>query len=513
MARFPAVVCLLAACAARAPQGQWVEREGLGGSHAVTDPAAPAIDVDVAKLDAAAIDTLDEATVRAAMAKVGDAAPAARLALRGARLAWHRGDAATARSLIARAASAADHDAVRSELAALGGQVAATAPVDVKTVAVLLPLSGRFSVIGSELKVAVQLAPAAGTSWMFIDTKGEPEGAAAAVDQAAARGAVAILGPVGEREAIAAARAAALHGVPIALLAPADGADPASGVFRVVDSPGDEGRAVARLAASESFPTVAVFAPRDDVGSESGAAFIAEARRLGLQVTNDGSYDPTGGNLEPDVKAFLNLVPATNPKLRAHLARHGKKGWTTFSPDVNYSLLYLPDRYDRAALVAAFLPYYGVELRTTEFPDPAMLSRKHNGVMPQVVQLVGGAGWHHVSLPIRGGAAVQGAMIVDAFPGELGGDTGIAFWAAFQQRTNRTPSAAAAETHDAAMLVANVRKDIAASPDPRAAFRAAFARGKLDDGACGPAAMGADGELVREPAILEVSGDQLLLAP
>jgi ABC-type branched-subunit amino acid transport system substrate-binding protein len=378
---------------------------------------------------------------------------------------------------------------------------------------VLLPLSGRFASIGSELKLAVQLSSATGTTWLFLDTRGEPDGAVAAVEQAMAKGAMAILGPVGEREAIAAARAAALHGLPIGLLAPADGADPASGVFRLVGSPADEGRAVAQLAHDEGFPTVGVFAPRDDVGGDSAAAFIAEARRLGLQVTGEGAYDPTGGNLEPDVKDFLGMVPAKNPRFAEHLRRNGKKGWLNFTPDITFSLLYIPDRYDRAALVAAFLPYFGVELRTTEFPDPDKLRRKHGGVMPQVVQLIGGAGWHHSSLPIRGGPAVQGAMIVNSFPGDLGGDLGIAFAAAFQQRTNRAPSAAAAETYDAATLVAKVRQEVAGSQDPRKAFRASLARAKLDDGACGPASLGPDGELVREPAVLEVVGDQLQLMP
>src|SRR5207253_969546 len=147
---------------------------------------------------------------------------------------------------------------------------------------------------------AVQLAQASGTSWLFIDTKGEPDGAVAAVEQAVAKGAAAILGPVGEREGLAAARAAALHDIPIGLLAPADGADPRAGVFRMVGSPADEGRAVAQLALDEGFPTVAVFAPRDDIGKESASAFVEHAKQLGLAVTGEGTYDPTGGNLEPD---------------------------------------------------------------------------------------------------------------------------------------------------------------------------------------------------------------------
>lgn len=507
-------IVALVACSHPKP-GSWVERDLTTTTHETRGSASePLPDVDVSKLDAAGIDRLDEAQLQAALARVGDAAPAGRLALRGARLAWHRGDDAAARALLARAASAADEATVHAELVALGKQVAATPAVQPKLIAVLLPLSGRFSSVGSELRAAIQAAPGEGASWLFLDTKGEVDGAIAAVEQAYQKGAIAILGPAGEREATAAARAASLHDIPIGLLAPADGADPGAGVFRMVESPADEGRAVARIAADESFPTVAVLAPRDDVGSDSAAAFVDEAKRLGLAVTRQGSYDPTGGNLEPDVKDFLDLVPARNPRLAEHLARYGaKKGWQTFSPDVAFSLLYVPDRYDRGALVAAFLPYFGVELRTTEFPDPDALKRKHGGHMPQVVQLVGGAGWHHPTLPVRGGTAVQGALVVDTFAGELGSDAAAAFVADYQKRTGRPPSAVAAQAHDAAWLVARARREAAASSDPRAAMRAALARAKLDDGACGAAALGPDGEITRAPSVLQVEGDQLVVAP
>jgi ABC-type branched-subunit amino acid transport system substrate-binding protein len=509
----------LVACGSKTPQRSWIEREDpLGTSH-VQPPAtssaagSDAKPVDLARLDAATIDELDLPTASAVLQQLGDRAPAARVALRAARLAYHQGDIADARAFVARGSTAADEPDVHAELSALATALAAP-PVDPATIAVLLPLSGRFAGIGAEIKAAIELAPPDSTKWLFLDTRGEPDAAAAAVDTARKKGALAILGPVGTREAIAAAREAAQDAIPIALLAPADGADPAAGVFRLVGSPADEGRAVARIAQADSFPTVGVFAPRDDVGQETASAFVAEAQRLGLSVTGQGTYDPTGGKVEPDVKAFLNLVPATNPRLAAHLRKNPRDGWKTFSPDVPFSLLYIPDRYDRAAIVAAFLPYYGVELRSREFVDPNQLQRKHGGHMPQVVQLVGGAGWHHPSLPVRGGDAVQGALLVDAWAGPDGGTIAADFAAAFQQRTQRTPTSAAAEAYDAALLVTTARAALSPStPDARAAFKSALARAKLDDGACGPAAMGADGELTRELAVLEVEGDQLVLAP
>jgi ABC-type branched-subunit amino acid transport system substrate-binding protein len=511
-----AVALVLAACGPKVQTGGF-EREDLGRSHAKsqasTPLATPTKVVDLAKLDAATIDELDLATATAVIDQLADRKPAARVALRAARLAHHQGDDADARAFVARATTAADEAEVHAELSKLATELAEP-PVDRKTIAVLLPLSGRYAALGSELRTAISLASPDGTSWLFRDTKGEPAAAAAAVACAASKGAVAILGPVGTREAIAAARAASLHGIPIGLLAPADGADAASGVFRLVSSPADEGRAVARLAQADNFPTVGVFAPRDDVGAETADAFVTEAQKLGLRVTANATYDPTGGNLEPDVKQLLDLVPARNPRLAEHLAKHPKDGFKTFSPDVPFTLLYVPDTYDRAAIVAAFLPYYGVELRTREVTNPLTLQRKHGGHMPQIVQLIGGAGWHHPSLPIRGGEAVQGAMIVDMFIGADGGDIAADFTTAFQQKTTRAPSGAAAEAFDAATLMTKARATLSPStPDPRAALRLALSRVRIDDGACGPAAMDTYGEIARTPAVLEVEGDQLVVAP
>ncbi len=503
-----------AACGPRTAPGEpsWIERDL--STHAVRAPRGqPAA---TPRIDPARIDEVDEATARAALDAVGDGAPAGKLALRLARLAHHRGDDGEASELLARAARAADAGDVAAPAGALGRELV-TAAVDPALIAVLLPLSGPYGGIGGELRAAIELAPAAGTRWLYLDTRGTAEGAVAAVEAAIGKGAIGLLGPVGQRESIAAARVAASRGVPIALLAPADGASAEAGVFRVVASPADEGRAVAQLAAQDGFPTVGVLAPRDDVGRDAAQAFAAEAGRLGLQVTAQGSYDPTGGDVEGDVRAFLGLVPANNPRFAAHLARRGKAGWTTFSPDVPFTLLYIPDRHDRAAIVAAFLPYYNVELRTGATTDPDRLARKHGGRVPQIVQLIGGAGWHHPTLPVRGGPAVQGALIVDDFAGELGGDAAVQFAAEFQQRTRRAPSTAAAEARDAAALIAAARAQAAeagaGTVAPRSALRAALARARLDDGACGPAAIGPDGELERTPSVLEVQGDALILAP
>ncbi len=486
------------------------------------DTVAAAVDVaalggDVsAERDAIldAIDQLDEETLAALHADADAArAPAGAIALRLALLAHHRGDDAAARRWLEAMAGAAD--AADPELAPVARALAAeTAAANPKVVAVVLPLSGRFAAIGEELKAAIGLLDREGATVAFLDTTGTEAGAADAVDRAAAAGAVAILGPVGERESVAAARRAAELGIPIALLSPADGADPDAGVFRLVTSSADEARGAARLAARDAYPTAAVLAPRDDVGQQMADAFAAEAAALGVAVARVGFYDPTASDLAPDIKEFLDLVPARNPRLARHLRRHGKKGWTTFSPDVDFSLLYIPDSHDRATLVAAFLPYYGVELQTTEFADPDMLARKHGGRIPQVVQLLGSGGWNHPGLIARGGDPIEGALFVDACAGALDG-AGLSgeVAARFHERADVDPSSAALQAFDAARIVLTARARAASfdADDPRERMRQALASAKLDDGACPPATMSGAGELERDVVVVAVDGGELVL--
>ena len=254
---------------------------------------------------------------------------------------------------------------------------------------------------------------------------------------------------------------------------------------------------------------MAVWVPNDDVGNEAADAFASEAKALGLSVTSRASYDPAAKDFQPVVEKLLGLDPETNPRYKAFIARNGRRSKKAFTPDVPFGLLYLPDRYDRSALIASFLPYLGVETRNSDFPDAEMLRRKHNGRVPQIVQLLGGSGWHHPSLPIRGGAAVEGAWVIDWFVGDL--DSGMAadFAAAFHDATGQAATATTAQVYDAAHAVFTARATVSATAkNPRSEFRRALAHVRIDDGACGGQAMDPDGELQRAPTVLQVTSGQ-----
>lgn len=523
-----AALAVVAACGTRAAGPPLEQRHASAPAPAPRDPAAiladavhagapaaileaaaaaPAEAVDAAMpAIAAAVAALPERELAALAARLpSDRAPAGRMALRLAELARRAGDReARARWLaVAQAAPDRDPDAT----VALAGRAA----VDRAVIAVLLPLSGPHAAIGRELAAAIALAPPEGATALVLDTGGDPVGAARAVEAADAAGAVIALGPVGVRESEAARARAVELGLPLALLSPSD-PPPAPGQFGLLDSPATEAAQAAGVAAALGIGAVAVLAPRDEVGATAAAAFTAAAESLGLTVVARGDYALEARALGPDVKAFLGLDPTTNPRLAAHLRRYGKRGWSTFSPDVAFALLYIPDRYERAALVASFLPYYGVELHTEDFPDLSTLARKHGGRIPQVVQLLGSSGWHHPSLLTRGGPAVEGALVLEPCPLDVGDAGATEFVEAFRAAHRKAPSATAAAAADAWRLVTRAQAR-AGGRDLRAAVAAALMTVQVDDGACGESRVGADGRIDRTPAVLKVDAGEFLLEP
>jgi ABC-type branched-subunit amino acid transport system substrate-binding protein len=431
-------------------------------------------------------------------------------ALRLARIAQHRGDVKNARIWAKRAGESG---------AAIAKALDRAEKVDASLVAVLLPLSGAHAGIGREMRIAIELAAGRGVRFEFLDTRGEEAEAERMVERAFADGAVGVLGPVGQAEGRAAATRAVELGLPMALLAPGLAPAPEVGLVRLWPSPEWEAAEAARLAVELGHDRLAVLAPRDDQGAAQTAAFRRAALAAGAEVVAIGEYDPTGSDLEPDLKRFLGLDPMQNERLRRHLRAKGmKEGWKSFSPDIQFDLLYIPDEHARAALVASYLPYFNIEVRNSDLMDTMSLRKKHGGRLPSVVQLLGSSGWHHAGLIPRGGAAVDGALVVVPCGGLGSGsddqgldiaDDALDLVSRFEQRTGHPPGAVAAQAHDAARLFLAARAAASArrGAGARAALATELARAELKDGTCGPARV-VRGELSVQASLLRVDGDE-----
>jgi ABC-type branched-subunit amino acid transport system substrate-binding protein len=431
--------------------------------------------------------------------------------LRFALVLHHKGDNAGVRRQLRRAEHAkrlGPHiDALRARLEVV--------PVDAAKVAVLLPMSGKFAAIGEELWAGMSLAqdPESPALVTVYDTLGTEEGAANAVRQALAAGSILAIGPAGRLESRAAARVAAAANLPIALMAPASSAANAeTGVFRLALSPSFEAEQAAIVAVELGYRLLAVMTPRDELGRKQARAFIKMAHASGAAVVSQGSYDPSGANMEQDFKKFLEIEATVNPRYRRHLRTYGKKSWKSFTPTLPFDFLYIPDTVERGTLAASYLPFFNVELRTHDDMSITRLRTKHRGLMPRVVQLMGGSSWLDPSLSARGGAAVEGALVIGTCPGGHGMDLserGRSFEAAFRRLQGRTPSAAAATANDAMNMVLQVRDWAAKHGGQRADAARAMRSAQLRDGVCGTQTMHASGQIEGEIEVLRVEQGNL----
>ncbi|MBI4511343.1 MAG: penicillin-binding protein activator [Deltaproteobacteria bacterium] len=463
---------------------------------------------------------------RARQALDGHAWPAPRVAFRLLALSVHVGDA---KGAAARLSDVSSDLVLLARARALIAELEARQAARPNVIGVLLPLSGRFAAIGREIRAAIEIAAEdeQGIELAFVDTKGDEHVAAEAVDELVAKVQPAVvMGPVGEREAAAAAARAAALRLPMALLSPISGiADSASGIVRLWGSGEGRARAAASVAVRLGFHDLAVFAPRDEQGRAEAEAFARAALALGARVVARATYDPTG-SIEEDVKALLGLDPSQNERLRRHLAKNKKQGWKTFTPAVPFDLLFVPDSHDRAALVASFLSFFNVELRTGDGVDWEFLRRKHGGRRPSMVQLLGSSGWHDPALLVRGGTAVHGALVLglSCEPldelGEPVSDAAALLVGRFNERHGRAPSPIAAEAYDSARMVFLARKRALAAlveagvkvegPNLRHAMARTLAGISLEEGACARAQVDAQGELLRAPSVFRVERDGFL---
>jgi len=271
-----------------------------------------------------------------------------------------------------------------------------------------------------------------------------------------------------------------------------------------------EAREAAQIAIELGYGAPAILAPRNERGTLMAEAFAKAAREAGAASVRVGFYDPSATELESDLKQFLGLDIRTNLRLRRHLRRFGrKKGMKTFSPDVDFDLLYVPDTYDRAALVVSYLPFFNVELRSGDRVDGIGLRRKHGGRVPSLVQLLGSRQWNHPSLISRGGAAIDGALVmescIDGADPEIANDDNARLAVRLHRAIGKPPTRMALQAYDVTRMIF----ERASSGEHRG--HDLFLGAQQKDGACGPMEIDARGQLLRSSLLLRVEGDQLIL--
>jgi len=396
---------------------------------------------------------------------------------------------AEARRAAERAASGED-PLTRREASELLARLDAWADARPRRLGLLLPLSGRYQRIGQAALEAIQMAlPPDGTVTLVVrDTRGDAEAAARAAEELVLDEHVAaLLGPVGEREAAAAAATAARLHVPHVVLSARDELGPGSPTtFRLRVSPEELARALARYAYETlGLRRAAVLFPRKPSGERAMGAFWDEFVRLGGEIRAAQGY-------ARDTKDF-------NGPVRALLAAP-KPGRGT----VDFEGLFLPDRALTVRRLVPFLRFWGLRVKTS--PDLTGTPRH------PVVQLLGGPGWNHAAVVDRGENLTDNAIFMAPFFVDPGDPLAVDFADRFQARYRRPPTAFHAEVRDAAAVV--VRALLAtdgAGPALREALRARLASTIGFPGVTGGVSVDGRGVLVRMPKLLTVDLDRLRL--
>ena len=201
-----------------------------------------------------------------------------------------------------------------------GQQIAPQAAVG--KVAILLPLSGAQKDIGQSLLQAAQLAVfdmgEAGFELLPFDTNGTPQGATAAVEQAAAQNVKLILGPLLANNVSAAGTAARQHNLNVIGFT-TDWTKAGNNVMTIGILPFDQGTRLAQYAAQTGKKRVAIINDNGAYANAVVTAFQQAAKAYGITVTAKATPQ-TVANLGTQRGAFDAILMPVNQSIAANLA-------------------------------------------------------------------------------------------------------------------------------------------------------------------------------------------------
>jgi len=240
-------------------------------------------------------------------------------------------------------------------------------------VAVLLPLSadGNTKKVAEAMKRAGELAlfdfKNPELQLMAKDTRGTPEGAKAAAQQAVSEGAELIIGPLFAEAVNGAAPVARKANVPVIAFS-SNRKVAGNGVYLLSFLAGSEVRRIVSYAMTQGHRRFAALIPKNAFGQIMRNAFETAVRDTGGQVVALQTY-------EPDANSMLKPVEKV-----AALAKKGSE------QPPQFDALFMPGSSDTLPALAPLLPYFEVDTAA--------------------IQILGSNGWDYTGIgrekPLRG---------------------------------------------------------------------------------------------------------------
>lgn len=239
------------------------------------------------------------------------------------------------------------------------------------TAAILLPMTGPAASTGAALFNAAQLAlfEVADKTFTLVpyDTKGTPEGAAAAVQQAISNTPDIILGPLFSGEVAAAAPLARQAHIPMIAFS-ADRTVAGGGVYVLGFLPGAQGLRIASFAARHGKPRLAILAPSNDYGQRVAQEVANGSGSLGIVLAGTQYYDEASLDLAAPIKRLM-------------------KGAANGDP--GFDAILLPDEGSRLRSVASSLALNGLDPARTKLLGTMLWSDSNPSAEPALL-----GGWY-----------------------------------------------------------------------------------------------------------------------
>ncbi len=351
--------------------------------------------------------------------------------------------------------------------------------VNPNVIGVAVPLSGKFKGWGDAILAGVGLAVAdvPGVKIVAKDTRGEPDGAAQALeDLAVGEGAIAVVGGVANAEAARASALAQELEIPLLSLSKVEGVTEAGPfVFRVMLTASAQASALAEFAfARRGMRRFAILYPDIPYGVELANAFWDEVDARGGEVRAAESYEHDRTTFSPLVKDMVGkrylderteyvekmkeLGKAEKDPYRLKKARERLQ--KELEPVVDFDAIFIPDFAKNLALVAPALAVEDVVTSTCDPREVERIKKASGRTEVRAVQLLGGNGWDDPALFEKAGKYVECAVFVDGFFAGSERPETKRFTEAFLKRYGYPPSILEASAYDATRMVRQlVEKD------------------------------------------------------
>jgi ABC-type branched-subunit amino acid transport system substrate-binding protein len=369
----------------------------------------------------------------------------------------------------------------------------------------LLPLSGPFAIYGREVLRGIQLGMGLfdQTGWnpvdelVIQDTRDRPEDAVAALEHLVEREKViAVVGPLSSKTAMPVARRAQELGVPLLTLTQHLGVTGVGDmVFRNFLTPSREvDRLVSAAVGDMGIKRFAILYPENSYGRFLMGRFWEALETMGGTVTAIESYGPDETDFAEQIKKLTGLYYPRPPQIAARLenARCWEEeesviGSEDPQPIVDFDAVFIPDNFERVAMVAPQLVFYNV----------------------LDVQLLGTSLWQGAPLVDLTGEYVQGAVFSSGFfeESEVGGVD--SFVEDYRSNFGSDPGVLAATGYDTMRLVKHILA--AGGIRTRRDLREHLVSGDGFQGVTGRMVFNEQGEVQKQPFLLRVSGNRIAM--